>query len=93
VLVVLVQNFETSTIVQDGRAITVALTQTRLTNHTALARQILEECNRVFRQVGDHSTQKVQVVIKTVDEQFHPGETAMQVYVRLLNSNANRPNI
>lgn len=57
---------------------------------TIFARQMLEECHRIFRQVGDEkSTQKIQAIIDSVDKQFHPGETAMQIYVRLLNSNAN----
>jgi len=57
---------------------------------TIFAREMLEQCARIFTQIEDEkSTQKVQAVIDTVDEQFHPAETAMQVYVRLLNSNVN----
>lgn len=54
------------------------------------AREILVQSNRIFSQIGDdESTQKIQTILDTTDDQFHPAETALQVYVKLLNSNVN----
>ncbi len=53
---------------------------------TVYARQMLEEAARIFEQMDDEkSTQKAQNIIATFDEQFHPCETAFQVYSRLLH--------
>lgn len=48
-------------------------------------RQMLAEASRIFEQLDDEaSAQKIQAILQTVDEQFHPCETALQVYGKLL---------
>ncbi len=50
------------------------------------AQQMLEESSRIFAQMDDEeSVHKVQSLIAAFDEQFHPCETAFQVYSRLLS--------
>jgi hypothetical protein len=53
---------------------------------TVYAQQMLEEAARIFDQLEDEeSARKVQGLIEAFDEQFHPCETAFQVYSRLLD--------
>lgn len=48
-------------------------------------RQMLEEAGRIFEQMDDEaSARKIEAILQTVDEQFHPGETTLQVYGKLL---------
>lgn len=48
-------------------------------------RQMLEETGRIFEQMDDEeAAQKIEAILQTVDEQFHPCETAVQVYGKLL---------
>ena len=48
------------------------------------ARQLLEQSERIFQQIEDEdAAQKVDNILAVVDEQFHPGDTAFQVYGRL----------
>jgi len=52
---------------------------------TIYAQQMLEQAARIFEQMEDEeSALKVENIIATFDEQFHPAETAFQVYRRLL---------
>ena len=52
---------------------------------TVYARELLGQSARIFRQIDDDkSAERIQTIIETIDEQFHPCETAMQVYGRLL---------
>lgn len=53
---------------------------------TVYAQQMLEEAARIFAQVEDEeSACKVESLIEAFDEQFHPCQTAFQVYSRLLD--------
>ena len=53
---------------------------------TVYARQMLEEASRIFDQIEDEeSARKVQSLGAAFDEQFHPRQTAFQVYSRLLD--------
>jgi hypothetical protein len=55
------------------------------------AREILEQSGRIFQQMDDsESAERVQSIVETIDEQFHPCETALEVYRRLLNSNLDK---
>ena len=57
---------------------------------TVYAQQMLEQAARIFDQMDDEtSTLKVENIIAAFDEQFHPGETAFQVYGRLLSHPSN----
>lgn len=57
---------------------------------TVYAQQMLEQAARIFDQMEDEtSTLKVENIIAAFDEQFHPGETAFQVYGRLLSHPSN----
>ena len=48
-------------------------------------RQMLAEAGRIFDQIDDEaSARKIEAILQTVDEQFHPSETALQVYGKLL---------
>lgn len=52
---------------------------------TIFARQMLAEAGRIFDQMEDEaSVQKIEAILQIVDEQFHPCETALQVYGELL---------
>lgn len=52
---------------------------------TICARQMLAEAGRIFEQLDDEqAAQKIQAILQTVDEQFHPCETTFQVYGKLL---------
>lgn len=52
---------------------------------TLYARQMLAEAGRIFEQMDDEaSAQKMAAILQTVDEQFRPCETSLQVYGRLL---------
>ena len=54
------------------------------------AQQMLEESSRIFAQMDDEeSAHKVQSLIETFEQQFHPCETAFQVYSRLLSRPSN----
>lgn len=60
---------------------------------TVYARQMLEQSSRIFKQIEDEeAAQKAQNIINTFDEQFHPGETAFQVYSRILQQRQVSPN-
>lgn len=51
---------------------------------TICARQMLAEAGRIFEQLDDEqATQKIEAVLQTMDEEFHPGETALQVHGKL----------
>jgi hypothetical protein len=51
------------------------------------AGEMLEQSGRIFQQIGeDESAQRAQNVVKALDEQFHPCETALQIFDRLLHS-------
>ena len=53
---------------------------------TIYAHQMLEQAARIFEQIEDEkSTQKAEKIMAAFEKQFHPGETAFQVYGRLLN--------
>lgn len=53
---------------------------------TVYAQQMLEEAGRIFDQIEDEeSAHKVESLIEAFDEQFHPCQTAFQVYSRLLD--------
>jgi|GEM_PF-2151145 len=55
---------------------------------TVYARHLLEESGRIFEQMDDDGyAQRVEQIIDTLDEQFHPRETAMHVYDKLLHPN------
>jgi hypothetical protein len=57
---------------------------------TIFAQQMLEQAARIFEQMDDEtSALKVENIIAAFDEQFHPGETAFQVYDRLLSHPSN----
>ena len=57
---------------------------------TIFAQQMLEQAARIFEQMEDEtSALKVETIIAAFDEQFHPGETAFQVYGRLLSHPSN----
>ena len=57
---------------------------------TVYAQQMLEQAARIFEQMEDEtSALKVETIIAAFDEQFHPGETAFQVYGRLLSHPSN----
>lgn len=48
-------------------------------------RQMLAEAGRIFEQLDDEqAAQKIEAVLQTMDNEFHPGETALQVYGKLL---------
>lgn len=52
---------------------------------TIYARQMLAEAGRIFEQMDDEeSAQKIEAILQTIDEQFHPRETTLQVYGKLL---------
>ena len=54
---------------------------------TVCAREMLEQSYRIFQQMDDNeSANRVQSVIDTIDEQFHPCETAIRVYRKLLDT-------
>lgn len=49
------------------------------------SRQMLAEAGRIFEQMDDEaSVRKMESILQTVDEQFHPCETTLQVYGKLL---------
>jgi hypothetical protein len=51
---------------------------------TIYARQLLEQSEHILLQIEDEdAAQKVGNILAVVDEQFHPGDTALQVYGRL----------
>jgi hypothetical protein len=55
---------------------------------TVYARQMLEQSARIFKQMDDDEfAARVQSVVDAIDERFHPGETALCVYKKLLLSN------
>lgn len=62
---------------------------------TVYARQMLEQATRIFRQMDDDElAQRVQNIVDTIDARFHPCETALRVYSKLLRLNShNGPNI
>ncbi len=48
-------------------------------------RQMVAEAGRIFEQMDDEaSAQKIQAILQTIDKQFHPCETTLQVYGKLL---------
>lgn len=52
---------------------------------TICVRELLGQSARIFRQMDDDkSAERIQTIIETIDEQFRPCETAMQIYGRLL---------
>ncbi len=54
---------------------------------TVYARQMLEQSARIFEQMDDDEfAARVQSVVEAIDERFHPGETALGVYKKLLFS-------
>lgn len=55
---------------------------------TVYARHMLEQSARIFRQMDDDElAQRVQNIVATIDSRFHPCETALQVYSKLLHLN------
>lgn len=53
---------------------------------TICAYQMLEQAGRIFEQMDDEeSAQKVETIVQTVEAQFHPCETAVQAYSKLLS--------
>lgn len=55
---------------------------------TVYARHMLEQSARIFEQMDDADfARQVECVIETLDEQFHPCQTAMRVYSKLLHLN------
>lgn len=54
------------------------------------ARHLLEHSAHMLQQMDDEElAQKVKNVVNALDEQFHPGETALRVYGRLLSRERN----
>lgn len=53
---------------------------------TIYAYQMLEQAGRIFEQTDDEkAAQKIKVILQTVEAQFHPCETAVQAYSKLLS--------
>lgn len=52
---------------------------------TVHARELLEQSSRILRQLDDDDlARRVQRIVETTDEQFHPADTALRVYSKLL---------
>ena len=50
------------------------------------ARQIIEEAGRIFGQMEDaQMAGRMDTLLEVFDDQLHPGQTAFQVYERLLS--------
>jgi hypothetical protein len=55
---------------------------------TVQARQMLEQSSRIFQQMDDDKfATRAQTIVDTIDEQFNPVETTLQVYGKLLHRN------
>lgn len=54
---------------------------------TDFAHHLLEETGRILEQMEDEaSAQKVRTILDTIDDQFHPCDTTLQIYDKLLSS-------